>query len=111
MIQVVNKYKHDATSDDVYIGRGSLFGNPFSHLPSAYPDIIKCDTREDAIDSYREYFQDIMDGCGCSNKEMKNKLRDIIIKLKLGGDVNLVCYCKPCACHGDVLMEYILKEV
>jgi len=32
MITVVNKYKHVPTRDDVYIGRGSILGNPYSSI-------------------------------------------------------------------------------
>ena len=33
------------------------------------------------------------------------------IVLKLGEDINLVCFCKPKACHGDVIKEYILNNI
>jgi hypothetical protein len=33
MIKVVNKYSHIPTSNDIYIGRGSILGNPYTHLP------------------------------------------------------------------------------
>lgn len=99
---VVNKYKHEATSDDMYIGRGSLFGNPYLNT---------FDTREESIDAYRTYFQDIIDGCGCKHKKFKRQLREIVVKLKLDGEVNLVCYCKPKACHGDIIKEYLLTQI
>ena len=80
-LKIVNKYKHEPTSDDVYIGRGSLFGSPYSHLPSKFKDITLCDSREEALESYKEYFNSIIDGCGCKNKDFKQKLREIIVKL------------------------------
>lgn len=110
-LRVVNKYKHEPTSDDVYIGRGSIFGNPYSHIPSSDKNVIMCDTREESINAYRTYFQDIIDGCGCKNKRFKRQLREMIVKLKLGGEVNLVCYCKPKTCHGDIIKEYLLTQI
>ncbi len=110
-LKVVNKYKHEPTSDDVYIGRGSLFGSPYSHLPSEKENVTLCDTREEAIDAYKKYFHDIIDSCGCKHKQFKGQLREMIVKLKLGGEINLICFCKPKACHGDVIKDYILTQL
>ena len=38
-----------------YIGRGSEWGNPYSHRPSKYPDVIRVATRDDAIKRYRAW--------------------------------------------------------
>ena len=110
-IIVVNKYKHEATSDDIYIGRGSIFGSPYSHLSSKFKNVTKCDTREDAINVYEVYFNNIMNSCGCKHKEFKNSIRNLVVKSKLGENINLVCYCKPKPCHGDIIKEYILKQI
>ena len=110
-LKIVNKYRHEPTSDDVYIGRGSLFGSPYSHLPSEKENVTLCDTREEAIDAYKKYFHDIIDSCGCKHKQFKGQLREMIVKLKLGGEINLICFCKPKACHGDVIKDYILTQL
>jgi len=71
----------------VYIGRGSPFGNPFS--------ITKKESREKVIEKYRTWFY--------------NKLEDLTFKekvLALKGKT-LGCYCKPQACHGDIIKEYL----
>lgn len=49
---VVNK-RH-GVPDDVYIGRGSQWGNPFSHLFNTEAD-FKVDTREETIEMYRRW--------------------------------------------------------
>lgn len=83
MTIVVNLYKEPY---DVYIGRGSMWGNPF---------IIGRDgTREEVIEKYKSRFL----SSNCS------ELRDATLALQ---DKRLGCYCKPKACHGDVLVEYI----
>jgi len=68
---------------DIYIGRGSKWGNPFR--------IGKDGTREEVIEKYKEYIQNsyILDDV----HELKGK--------------TLGCYCKPEACHGDVLVELV----
>lgn len=84
---VVNKYHK--VPFDVYIGRGSKWGNPFSHLPSTKA-IFKTDTREEAIEMYRKWIMH------------KPELLESLHELK---GKTLCCFCKPKACHGDVLAE------
>ena len=83
MTKVVNKYKHVY---DVYIGRGSKWGNPFV--------IGKDGTREEVINKYEKYL--------LNNPELLNSLHELKGK-------TLGCFCKPKACHGDVLVKYIRK--
>jgi len=84
MTTVVNikKYK----GDYVYIGRGSIWGNPFK--------IGKNGTREEVIIEYEQYI-----------KGRPELLADLP---RLEGQV-LGCYCKPKACHGDILVK-LLRE-
>lgn len=74
--------------DEVYIGRGSLWGNPYSHLPSVISTTIQVDSREEALRLYAE---------------MLDTRPDIMATLKLLRGKTLMCFCKPEACHGDVL--------
>ena len=69
---------------DVYIGRPSKWGNPFT--------IGKDGTREEVIQKYREYL--------LANKELMKSLPEL-------KDKTLGCWCKPKACHGDVLIEMV----
>lgn len=79
---------------DVYIGRGSKWGNPYTHLTRPTAALFKCDTREEAIEEYRYYIL------------KKPELLECLHELK--GKV-LGCWCKPLSCHGDVLEE-LVKE-
>jgi hypothetical protein len=72
---------------DIYIGRPSKWGNPFREG--------KDGTRKEVIDKYRKYI--------LSNKELMNSLHELEGKV-------LGCWCKPKACHGDVLVELIEKK-
>ena len=54
--RVVNKYKE---SYDVYIGRGSKWGNPFTHISDkkTKADFV-VSSRDEAIESYRDWETD-----------------------------------------------------
>jgi len=74
---------HNREPHDVYIGRPSVWGNPFR---------IGCDgTRADVIHKYRQWLtaQPIL------MERAKRELRGKV----------LGCWCAPQACHGDVLVE------
>ena len=89
MTCVVNKRGHVATVNDVYIGRPSIWGNPFKIGPDG--------TREEVIAKYETYI---------TKKLMKrDKIYwDALVALE---GKTLVCWCKPQACHGDVLVKLI----
>lgn len=72
---------------DVYIGRGSKWGNPFSHLPDTKATTVVA-TREEAISRYHDWL-DEQPELLAALPELKGK--------------TLGCYCKPQACHGDLL--------
>jgi len=72
---------------DIYIGRPSKWGNPYK--------IGRDGTRKECLEKYKEYVLSNAFLMGCLH-ELKNK--------------TLGCWCKPKACHGDVLIE-IIKEV
>lgn len=88
-MRLVNKYHN--IPYDVYIGRGSKWGNPYSHLPSTLAQ-YRVATREEAIAKYREWIQ------------TQPELLASLYELK---DKTLCCYCLPLACHGDVLIKLI----
>ena len=69
---------------DVYIGRGSLFGNPFR--------IGKDGTREEVIRKYKKWLVD----------------RPYLLKLlpTLEGQ-RCGCWCRPSRCHGTILLHLI----
>ena len=89
--RVYNKHKA-YPADAVYIGRGSDWGNPYTHLPSGKSKYktIHVPTREAAVAAFKA----LCDKHPELQKEIKERLRG----------KNLVCYCAPLACHGDVLL-------
>lgn len=104
MINVVNKYKHKPTQNDVYIGRGSVLGNPFTHLDlNGTKAQVKCETREEAIDSYEKYLRSKISE---KDQAVCDELNRIYLQSKKG-EVNLVCFCTPKTCHGDIIKKVV----
>lgn len=88
MIEVINKYKITPAAQDVYIGRPSKWGNPFSHQAKGTLAEHLVDTRTRAVWSYAEWLLD------------QPRLLEALPELE---GKRLVCWCKPQSCHGDVL--------
>ena len=101
MITVVNKYKHTLTPYDIYIGRGSPLGNPYSHMDNTKAE-HKVATREEAIQKYGEWLERAR-----VNNPLINGYLDKITNLAKDVDVYLVCFCKPQSCHGDVIKKLV----
>lgn len=81
MAKVLNRRTDKIPLGAVYVGRPSKWGNPYK--------IGKDGTRDEVIAKYGEYI-------------MNTSLSRSLIELK-GRD--LVCWCSPLPCHGDVLLE------
>lgn len=106
-IYVVNKRTHipHFATTDVYIGRGSVLGNPYTHKNGTTAKHI-CASRDEAIDKYRLYFNEqIKDKDGEFIKELRR-----IYLLACKTEVNLVCYCAPKKCHGSIIREFLIKH-
>lgn len=88
MCTVVNKYKSEY---DVYIGRGSEWGNDWSHLPETKAK-YKVETREEAVAEYKAHLW----------KQIKSGVVTLDKLRSLDGK-RLGCFCHPQACHGDVI--------
>lgn len=85
MTRVVNIKEEEC---DVYIGRGSPLGNPFS---------IATFGRLKAIELYHEHYLPALIQEGKISIEYLRSLKG----KRLG------CHCKPQPCHGDKLVEII----
>jgi hypothetical protein len=86
--RVVNLFKEPY---DIYIGRPSEWGNPFSHKASALANQVF--SRDIAIQSFRDY-------------AVQRLKREPLWLEPLRGKT-LGCFCKPQDCHGDVIVELI----
>lgn len=83
--KVLNKRVSGIPVDAVYVGRPTIYGNPYT---------IEEFGREKCIALYRDYALGMM--------QHKPIFRDAVIDLR-GKD--LVCWCAPEACHADILLE------
>ena len=80
---------------DIYIGRAGrgedgYFGNPFRTGSGI--------SREDAVQKFQKYFTERIE------KDSEFKRRVLALKGK-----RLGCFCKPKACHGDVIADWLNK--
>lgn len=82
MCKVLNKRLHGVPRGAVYIGRSSIWGNPFV--------IGKDGSRDDVIAKFEAHLR--------SQPDLMGQLH------KLAGK-DLVCWCAPARCHGDVLVK------
>ena len=90
--QVVHCKKSDY---DIYIGRPSKWGNPFSHRNGTSAE-FRVGSRSEAIQKYEEWI--------LNQPEL---MADLI---ELRGKV-LGCWCSPKPCHGNVLSKLIERYV
>lgn len=79
---------------DVYIGRPSKWGNPFTHKEGTKAQFVM-PTREEAIKAYEAWLLQ-QPHLMASLHELKGKV--------------LGCWCAPLACHGHVLARLANKE-
>lgn len=89
MPKVLNKHRSGIPSGAVYIGRGSAFGNPFQ--------IPRDGDREEVIEKFWLWIK------------TQPKLIERV-KRELNGK-DLVCYCSPQACHGNILLAIANDEI
>lgn len=83
MARVLNKYKDVIPLNAVYIGRPSKWGNPFA--------IGKDGDREEVVAKYKSWLLRQPGKVEEARRELAGK--------------DLVCFCAPRSCHGDILLE------
>jgi len=82
MPKVLNKKLHGVPTGAVYIGRPSIWGNPFV--------IGKDGTRDEVIAKFEAYIL---------------RRPDLLAQLSKLAGRDVVCWCAPARCHGDVLVQ------
>jgi hypothetical protein len=105
MIRVVNKKTHKPSKADVYIGRPSPLGNPFTSIQNRKTLAqYMCKSREESIARYKKW---ILEKLEKGDPAVTSEIKRLKEKVARGEDINLVCWCAPLACHGDVIKEII----
>lgn len=96
MPRVWNKRDPLTPPDAVYVGRPTMFGNPFTHLASRVPATLRVDTREEAIARYEVWLAHHPELIAAAKRDLRGK--------------DLVCWCAPQACHADTLLRIANEE-
>lgn len=91
-MRVENKRTYDGPG--IYVGRPTVWGNPFTHIstPNRAEHIVS--SREESIARYREY--------ALRRLESDPRWLDPLMDAEA-----LVCWCAPLDCHADVLVRLI----
>lgn len=100
--KIVNRNTYKGQSG-IYIGRGSVWGNPYTHLPLNNTQAkFQVPSRDAAVELYRNYSREKYE------TDMFYKLcMDAIARDHLRGkEVVLVCHCAPKRCHGEIIAEF-----
>ncbi|WP_105216125.1 DUF4326 domain-containing protein [Pseudoalteromonas sp. T1lg22] len=88
-IKTETEYQSEkSTPNYEYIGRGSYWGNPYSMYEEG-------DDREEVIRKFKYDFD---------YEKFPNKEKSQVYKL---AGKRLGCFCKPQACHGDILADFL----
>jgi hypothetical protein len=105
MIKVTNgKQTGFVGEDKIYIGR---YNKPYnlSKSPLYNPYKIGEDgDRDIVINKYREY---LLNNTKYQNNSITKELNRLLELYKEKGKLELVCWCNPLACHGDIIKEYL----
>jgi uncharacterized protein DUF4326 len=91
MARVIHVADRKQTKDEVYIGRGSVFGNPFR--------IGRDGDRADVVHKFQVSFRARL----AEDPEFWYAVQGLRGK-------TLMCYCKPQLCHGDVIAQYLFAR-
>ena len=101
VVNVLREKGIERDSNYVYIGRGSIYGNPFSHLTKRTGALVQVETREESIEKYKEWID------GEIELDIDPPTKEEIMKLE---NRILGCFCHPKKCHGNVLVKIIEEE-
>lgn len=99
--------RYGASTEGEYIGRPHALGNPFKIGPHG--------TRDEVIALYRTWFLGHMnDHEGADADRPMSVEQTAVYDLMLlaeAGDLTLICWCAPMACHGDVIKEWMDRNL
>lgn len=94
MPKVLNKYHRFIPEEAVYIGRPSFWGNPF---PLPIGRKATDEERNECLEKYEAWLKTQPHIIARAKEELRGK--------------DLVCFCAPKRCHGDVLLRIANEEL
>jgi len=93
-LRVWNKRDKYCPADAVYVGRPSVYGNPYSHLGGrGIGGCIYVPSRRKAVEEFALY--------ALSMVQTTPAFKEAIVALQ---NKHLACWCAPALCHGEVLL-------
>lgn len=108
MIKVIHKKDADKYDNVIYVGRGSVLGNPYTSIQGR-ETLAKfvVDSRQESIQCYKEYLLKCIE----EKEEKICSIMNDIYLLSSKGDVCLACYCSPRSCHGDIIKQVVESKI
>lgn len=112
-MKVLNKRVVCLPRDAVLVDRATRWGNPFSHLDTKTKALVKVETLAESVELYekvivlgdfkalvgRDLPAEVIAELMAQHRWVKEHLPDLAGK-------DLVCWCAPNLCHGDVLLRH-----
>ena len=94
--RVLNKRTDAIPPDATYCGRGSKWGNPFTHLTGKTLAQYHVGSRHEAVSAHAEWF---------------SQQSELIAALPELTGRDLVCFCHPLPCHCHTLIKLANPDV
>lgn len=101
-IRVINKYHGKIGVSYQSVMRPSPLGNPYKVKPSGPYN------RSEAVDLYKTWLEGQI---ATGNAPVIAELDRLVNIAMDTGELNLVCCCKPLACHADIIREVLLTAI
>lgn len=108
VVHIKDSLKTENTAS-LYIGRGSPKSPKMENAGLGNPFTVKQYGRGKAAEAYRPWLWKQYN----ENPAVKQKIDGIVERIKAGENIELVCFCKPKPCHGDMikrLIDYMIEK-
>lgn len=98
-MQINVRNKNTYSGEGEYIGRPSPLGNPSRITPTV--------SRSTAIYRYTTWLYDQITKQNTSVINELNRLFQILVDRQ---ELNLICYCAPKECHGEIIKQILMNR-
>ena len=107
-IRVINKHRASQGEREraVYVGRGSVLGNPFKVKPHGPHE------RGTTLPLYERHLRRLIAEKDAETCRELNRIYSMARDAQRAGtDVLLMCFCSPKPCHGDVIRRIVEEQL
>jgi len=94
------------------ISRPNVLGNPYTHIKNKETKaLVKVPTREDAINLYSEYFDNMLNDKTEATECFREEWDRMYEAYKKYDEIYIGCFCKPNeTCHGDIIRKKLIQR-